>query len=282
MSKIIICYLGVLLIGFSILNIGCQTKIDRRLNCICLIDYSGSLSDETLQRYIHIISSDVLSNLNIKDRLIVLPIDEGAKTEAVKLVYEDFSEKKYSKTSDGFTHASDSTMKRFHDYLEQLKPQLMIQLDSQKVVRSKFTYFTDIMAALEQSEGLLETNEEDNFTTIFNRFITGRNKLVSENVIILFSDMIHESSEYNFNKPNGCDSKEASSIINNLVQNKRMPNLKGSKIFVDGRTGHSNRMVENIRSFWSKYFKESHADLIAYDFDIGNQIVSFLNNQRVK
>jgi hypothetical protein len=74
-------------LGFFILIVflvgGCDTGIHQRMNCVCLIDYSGSLSEETLHRYIEIISTDVVRRLGEKDRLTILPIDEGAKTEAV-------------------------------------------------------------------------------------------------------------------------------------------------------------------------------------------------------
>ncbi|HUI28722.1 MAG TPA: hypothetical protein VLX91_00795 [Candidatus Acidoferrales bacterium] len=255
---------------------GCNTGTRQRMNCICLIDYSGSLSEQTLHRYIEIISSDILKRLREKDRLVVLPIDEGAKTVAVKLVYEDLAEKKFSFSTDGYAHAKDSLDMRLRQFADQTGKEVASELLRQKTIREKYTYYSDIFSAIEQAAVLQEHNEAETFWGGVERFITGKKKIVSTNVIILFSDMIQESSETSFAGDQGCTDAQADSVIGKLRAENRIPDLHGCVIYVNGRTGKSNVQVDNIKNFWTRYFKEAGGELVAYDYDAGAQITSYL------
>ena len=273
-------FFTLLLFVNAIVFMGCETGTRQRLNCICLIDYSGSLTEKTLERYIQIISSDILKQLSEKDRLIVLPIDEGAKTEAFKIVYEDFAEKKFSFPSDGYAHAKDSTEKRIHQYADSTSPKIASELIVQKELRNKFTYLTDIFSALEQTGTLIERNEEDSFWRSLGRFLTGKKRVESTNIIVIFSDMIQESNECSFAMPEGYSAKESIRIIKDLRSHNLIPDLRDCKVFVNGRTGKSNLQVEYIRNFWIHYFKETQAELSGYEYDAGKQITSFLSQRQ--
>jgi len=263
----------------ALLLSGCDTGTHQRLSCICLIDYSGSLSEETLHRYVQIISSDVLRRIRERDRLVVLPIDEGAKTKAVKLVYDDLAEKQFSYPTDGYAHARDSLNLRLQQYADRAGPEIATQLLREKALRQKYTYFSDIFAALEQAAGLLERNEPDTFWDGLRRFVTGRKKTNSTNVILIFSDMIQESDETSFAGAEGCTPEQANAMLDKLRSWHRIPDLHGCVVFVNGRTGTSNLQVENIRNFWAQYFKEARADLSSYDYESGPQIISFLDQR---
>lgn len=277
-------YLCAILIALCLctLSLSCTTGEQKRLNCICLIDFSGSLSEETLKQYMNIISFKILQNLDEKDRLVVLPIDEGAKTDAVKLIYIDMAETRFSLPTDGYAHARDSTIKRIHDYVITRAPWIEQELRRQKELRSKFTYQTDLFSAIEQAAIMMERGSEDTFWQSLGRFITGSKNILPENVIFLFSDMIHETSGYTFAKRIGCDSAEATRIIQELRTHDALPNLSGCKVFINGRTGRNNQQVENIHKFWTRYFKEVGADLVAYDYDCSHDITAFLLNRRTQ
>jgi hypothetical protein len=270
---LILSVCGVLLLG------GCNVGTFQRLNCVCLIDYSGSLSQETLQQYVQIISSNVLNRMKDKDRLVVLPIDEGAKTKAVKLVYTDFAEKQFSYPTDGYAHAKDSLVLRLRTYDEREGPIIALRLLREKEARQQYTYFTDIFSALEQAAGLLEREEPDTFWGSMQRFVTGRKKMVPTNMIVLFSDMMQESAESSFAEPDGCTDEQAQGLLHQLRASGRIPDLRGCRVFVNGRTGKTNEQVDNIKKFWTEYFRESGAVLEAYDYDAGAQIVSYLDQR---
>lgn len=258
---------------------GCDTGAHQRLNCICLIDYSGSLSEETVHQYVGTISSEILSRMREKDRLVVLPIDEGAKTKAVKLVLDDFSEKQFSFHTDGYTHANDSLKLRLREYAQNERPIITATLLREKGLRQQYTYFTDIFAALQQAAELLERNEPETFWESVGRFVSGKKKVVSTNVIILFSDMMQESVEASFAGPEGCTAEQADSLMQKLRASGGIPDLHGCRVFVNGRTGKTNLQVDNIKNFWSSYFREAGVDLVAYDYDAGPQIIAFLDQR---
>ena len=48
------------------------------------------------------------------------------------------------------------------------------------------------------------------------------------------------------------------------------------KVFVSGRTGRSNLQVENIRHFREAYFKATHAELAAYDYETDDIIARYM------
>ncbi len=258
---------------------GCDTGSHQRLNCICLIDYSGSLPEDTLRRYVEIISTEVEKRLGERDRLVVIPIDEGSKTEAVKLVYDDRGEQQFSFHTDGYAHASDSVKLRLRKYAEDNGPKIAAELLRQKAIREKYTYYTDIFSALEQVAGLVERNTQDTFMDGVQRFVSGKKRIVSTNVIMIFSDMIQESSDCSFAGPEGCTPDEARNVLARLQASKRVPDLHGCTVFVNGRTGKDNTQVENNQAFWTKYFKSAGAELAAYDYDCGPQITTYLINR---
>ena len=273
---------SLFLCTLCLFNLSCSTGEQKRLNCICLIDFSGSLSKDALHGYIHTISSDILQNLDERDRLVVLPIDEGAKTEAVKLIFIDMAEKKFSFPSDGFTHARDRAIKRIREYGVSSAKEIEKELEHQKEARQRFTYYTDIFSALEQAAMLIEKETEDSFWRSISRFVRGSKRVIPENMIVLLSDMIHESGGYTFAKQSGCDEHETNKILDELKKYNAIPDLSGCKVFINGRTGRSNLQVENIHRFWVQYFKESKGELLAYDYDSGHEITSYLLQRRAQ
>jgi hypothetical protein len=195
-------------------------------------------------------------------------------------VYEDLANKRFSFPTDGYAHAADSLALRLKKFADKTGPEIASKLLSEKVSREKYTYFTDIFSALEQTTTLLEHNRPDTFWKGVERFITGKKRIISTNIIILFSDMIQESSETSFAGPEGCTPDAARFTIDKLQAFSHIPDLHGCKIFVNGRTGKSNLQVDNIKNFWTQYFKETGAELVAYDYDAGPEISSYLT-QRV-
>ncbi len=277
MSRTLLC---IAVVGILILAAGCESGVQQRLNCICLIDYSGSLSEQTLNRYVDIIGTEVFRQLGEKDRLVVLPIDEGAKMEAVKLVYEDLAGKQFSFQTDGYAHARDSVIMRLRNYSSKTGPEIAAQLLREKTVREKYTYNTDIFAALDQAATLMERPEaSDSFWSGVDRFIRGKKKIVSTNLIILFSDMIQESKGVTFAGPEGCTPDQARSVMDSLRTTNHIPDLRGCTVFVNGRTGKTNAQVDNIQNFWTQYFKSAGANLASYEYDAGPMINSYLSQR---
>ncbi len=243
---------------------GCDNEKLERLNIICLIDYSGTLSNDVVQNYAKIISHDIYGNLKYRDKITIIPIDEGAKTNATKIFTDDLTtQKEFSKQSDGLTHKQDSIKSRVLKYIEPKMDSLYDTIMIQKELRRKFTNETDIISAIQQASLLLEKNSDIN-------------KYNSINVLIFFSDMLNESDEFNLRTLNAKNDTQLDDILVKQASENHIPDLKNCIVFVNGRTGASNKVVDNTQYFWTQYFKKSNAGLKAYDYDCSAAITQFI------
>lgn len=254
---------------------GCSTIEKERRNVIVLIDYSASSSKDVLNEYIKIISYDIIPNMKPFDCLTVIPIDEGSKKIPVKLIHEDFTDMKFNKNSDGFTHAQDSILKRLEDYRGKLIPKVDEILKLQHKERRKFTYNTDLIGAIEQVYNLLDINKIKHWERAAN-FIVGKPTYIPENIIVILSDMIQDSEEYSFNNRIGIGEKKGDEIIEELKANNLIADLNSSNVFVIGSTGKNSQQIDNIKDFWQKYFKKSNANLVAYGYDVEDKLKKYL------
>ena len=64
-----------------------------------------------------------------------------------------------------------------------------------------------------------------------------------------------------------------------VVEEGRMPDLGGSAIFVNGRTGKNNTHVQNMETFWRRYLKAANGRLVAFGYDTGNEIEAHLSER---
>ncbi len=101
---------------------------------------------------------------------------------------------------------------------------------------------TDIMSSLHVAEKIFKSYKRE------------------ELVLVMLSDMIEDSTEYDFEKENLID-KRAEEIIKKEKTRNRIPDLQGVKVYVVAAgTKESNRFFA-IQNFWLRYFKECGADL---------------------
>jgi hypothetical protein len=82
--------------------------------------------------------------------------------------------------------------------------------------------------------------------------------------LVMFSDMIEQTSRYDFSQPLPDDRVEE--IIKAERSARRLPNLKGVRVWVAGATakpkdGVSPDSIFAIQHFWLQYFKAAGADL---------------------
>jgi hypothetical protein len=269
--------LSFFLVALAILSsAGCSVPERTKVNCICLIDYSGSISENMLERYIDVLGADVLPYLGENDRLIVLPIDEGSRIESIKIIYLDLKQHKFSYPTDGYVHAADSTRKRIHDYVIGSIRGIQSEIIRQRKTRSKFSRFTDILGALEQSAMYVEQTRKPTERSWLVRMLVGDVETHHRNVVLLFSDMKHESSEYSFSRAQGVAPEAVPKMMTALRTRNRLPDFRGCDVFVYGRTGDSNLQIDNIKNFWVTYFSEAGAELHTYDYDPDNLISAFM------
>lgn len=83
-------------------------------------------------------------------------------------------------------------------------------------------------------------------------------------VLVIFSDMIEESDSYNFQKDPPND-KVTKRIIDEETKARRLPDLKGVKVYVIGASAstykqNSSKAYMDILNFWQQYFEAAGAD----------------------
>jgi hypothetical protein len=94
-------------------------------------------------------------------------------------------------------------------------------------------------------------------------------------VLVVFSDMIEESDQYNFQKQR-LSATERERIIEAQKKAGRLPDLSGVRVYVVGSSvgdQRSSDMYQNIQDFWLHYFKVSGADLAKERY--GSALISF-------
>jgi len=262
-------------------NISLSQSTQVRKNIICLVDFSESIRPEMSETFIRVIRENVIAHLSQYDQLTILPIDEAAKKIPTKIVEEDISRIAFSKHTDGFTHASDSISKRLSSYLQQFSIEAEYRIREEKSRRMTLSSLTDILSAIQQARQIIENPDQTESTwQQVKRFFSGKHRLQPENILIVFSDMIQESNQINFNlpknKPIGCSPEQISVVIDDLRSHQLLPDLQRCHVIVFGRTGYANAQIDNNEKFWMEYFQATNASLDSYGFDTRKDISSLL------
>jgi hypothetical protein len=78
----------------------------------------------------------------------------------------------------------------------------------------------------------------------------------SDKRLVILSDMIEDSEFYNFER-NRVDPEQ---ILGKESKTRRLPDLKGVKIYVSGATAMNQRKYDEIQNFWAAYFRRVGAD----------------------
>lgn len=91
-------------------------------------------------------------------------------------------------------------------------------------------------------------------------------------VLVLMSDMEEDSEKLNFAKERLGGARN-DSILRQLHNASRMPDLRGVRVYVLGATTGSRPRDRGIRDFWTAFFKSSGADLRPADY--GAALVAF-------
>ncbi|MBE0427711.1 MAG: hypothetical protein IBX72_13845 [Nitrospirae bacterium] len=113
---------------------------------------------------------------------------------------------------------------------------------------------TDIMSSLHVAERIFRNYKRDKF------------------ILVMLSDMIEDSSEYNFEKENLNDRRIEEIIKSEKAKNK-IPALKDVKVYVVAAGAGGSTRFFAIQNFWLRYFKECGANLSKENY--GSALLSF-------
>ncbi len=102
--------------------------------------------------------------------------------------------------------------------------------------------YTDILSSLHIAERVFKNYKRD------------------KNILIIMSDMIEESKDYNFARKN-LNKKRTGEIIAKEKGANRIPDLKNVRVYVTGATAENRDKFFSIQNFWLRYFEECGANL---------------------
>ena len=260
---------------FLVIAGGCQPTVEKRLNVIALVDYSGSVTKSDLTRYGTLLAKDILRSLRAGDRFAVYPLDEAAAFRDEMIARVDLRDTVFWVLGDGVTHREDSARVRLLRYVATEADLLISALQKASVNRRVFSGNTDIVGALNRVATRIERSSKPTVGERIAGVLMGKRLAVTQNVIVVCSDMINESSDISFAK-RVPTIVETDAIISNLRAKKLLPDLSDVTILVLGRTGRNSQQVSAIEAFWAKYFRETGATLRLYDYDPAGRIGAIL------
>jgi hypothetical protein len=95
-----------------------------------------------------------------------------------------------------------------------------------------------------------------------------------QKILVLLSDMIEDSKEYNFDKDKITD-EYIDKVIRDRQKNKLIPNFNGIKVYVAGASAADSNKFRAIQTFWARYLTKSGADFS--DHRYGHSLINFEN-----
>jgi hypothetical protein len=275
---------------------GCESIQTRKRNIVCLIDFSNSITQSRIVEYAEGIKI-ILSSMGPEDKLAVYPIDAGSITDRVTIMYEDFRHANgvsgmtfknlnlpdsisppFKKPGEDNITATVRKARRLDGYLSVISPLIVRRLDSLKRVRTKYGNETDIFSAIFSVKDDFEKQKDISW-------LPGEK---TDNYLIIFSDLVQESSLANFNTKNGILENDYDTVLQHLKDQGLVCNLQQAKVIV--YDSYSNSEVSNnsmakvrIRGFWDHFFSDSTVNAYSNSMKYQNSstmddLINILNN----
>lgn len=212
-----------------------------------------------------------------KPRAIVVFVDMSGSTNLARTtVYKECFEKIYENLRQGDRIVVGMiTGRSFIDF----KPVVDVEIPKKSVWVNRIQFersLTETKEKIRQEvERLLSQKKGTPRTEILNSLNIADTILHKENrekILVLLSDMIQDSEEYDFSS-----TKITDDYINRVIKHRReknlIPNLSGVKLYVAGASGSDQHKYSSIERFWARYFKTIGADYSHHRY--GHTLLSF-------
>jgi hypothetical protein len=210
-------------------------------------------------------------------RVMVVFVDmSGSTNSARRSVYREAFEKIYQGLRQGDRIVVGTITS--HSYVD-FKPVVDIEIPKktiwvnrisfeQNLAKSKSDLQKEVDRLLSRKQGTPQTeilNSLNIADTIFHE--EKRHK-----ILVLLSDMVQDSKEYNFDRTELTDVYIAN-VVRQRKQNNLIPNLTGVKVYVAGASADEAQKFRSIEKFWDRYFKATGADFSPHRY--GHSLLDF-------
>ncbi len=207
---------------------------------IIFLDFSGSIKTDERALFKREIESQILPSLSAGDRLLMAPIHDKTLTEFRPLVQA----------------------------ILPAKPEFSVWRDNvltyNRRVREVEARVLDLKAKVKtEVADVLGRRYASPYTDIFSSLLIAQKLFHEETrrkMLVLMSDMIEDTPEYNFEKITWSPSA-VEKLVAELEAKALIPKLPGVCVYVSGASARSAALAENIARFWEAYFRRTGADM---------------------
>lgn len=210
-------------------------------------------------------------------RVLVIFVDmSGSANLARHTVYTKAFEKISQKLSQGDrVMVGTITGRSYIDF----KPSVDVEIPEKTIWVNRIQFERNLTEAKEkirrQVDRLLSRKRGTQHTEILNSLNIAETFFHNEKrqkILVILSDMIQDSKEYNFDKTKVTD-KYIDKAIRYRQKHDLIPNLTDVKIYVAGASGIDSNKFRSVEKFWARYFAKSGADFSHHRY--GHSLIDF-------
>jgi len=210
-------------------------------------------------------------------RVIAVFVDmSGSTNKARRTVYRNAFDKIYENLQQGDRIIVGTITGR--SYID-FKPAVDAEIPKQSIWVNRITYeknlvktrkdvHTEVEKLLAQKRGTPRT-EIINSLNVADKIFHNEKR---QKILIILSDMIQDSKEYNFDRVNVTDDY-ITRIIRDRQKQNLIPKLDDVKVYVAGASAGDTKKFRSIEKFWNRYFVTCGADFSLHRY--GHSLLEF-------
>jgi hypothetical protein len=210
-------------------------------------------------------------------RVVAVFVDmSGSTNQARRTVYRNAFEKVYENLQQGDRIIVGTITGR--SYID-FKPVVDAEIPSQSIWVNRITFEQNLAKTKKEIqtevEKLLSRKRGTPRTEIINSLNIADKIFHNENrqkILIILSDMIQDSKEYNFDRVNVTDDY-ITRIIRDRQKHNLIPKLNEVKVYVAGASASDSKKFRSIEKFWNRYFAACGADFSLHRY--GHSLLEF-------
>jgi len=212
-----------------------------------------------------------------KSRVLVIFVDmSGSANLARRTVYKKAFEKIYQNLGQGDrVMVGTITGRSYIDF----KPAVDVEMPKKSIWVNRIQFERNLSETKEkirrEVDRLLSRKRGTKRTEILNSLNIAETIFHNEKrrkILVLLSDMIQDSKEYNFARVKVTD-KYIDETIRYRQKHNLIPSLTDVKVYVAGASGADPNKFRSIEKFWTRYFAETRADFSSHRY--GHSLISF-------
>jgi hypothetical protein len=212
-----------------------------------------------------------------KPRIIAVFVDmSGSTNKARQTVYRNAFDKIYENLQQGDRIIVGTITGR--SYID-FKPAVDAEIPKQSIWVNRIAFEQNLVKTRKdvqtQVEKLLAQKRGTPHTEIINSLNIADKIFHNEKrqkILIILSDMIQDSKEYNFDRVNVTDDY-ITRIIRDRQKQNLIPKLDDVKVYVAGASAGDTKKFRSIEKFWNRYFDACDADFSLHRY--GHSLLEF-------